>query len=239
VKWGTPAPLFRAVNRKGGHVLALNMSGNIFEVINTLGQIVEVRVYCTEGDQTAVNVRHFEVTSVAGTGTMFSDMLQYYDGLFMASYPQLLNGGAFYSGLTLQRIFPGPKSSLAYGSQTAGAGTGGADPLPSQVCGVVSFRSPLSGPRNRGRMYVPFPPKALCDADGTPTPGYLDGLDGLGDVFTGTDEIGGGGNSVQQSSIILHRADMTRTRFIQWVRRDKWGTQRRRGNYGKPNESPV
>lgn len=214
-------------------------TGNVAQPIDTVGDVLEIRVYCSFQDQTSVNVRHFVVSAAAGGGATFDTILTYYDGFVPAVMKPLMHNAAAYKGIVIRRVSPLPPSGPAYSDEAAGAGTAGDAPLPSQVAGIVTFRSALGGRKFRGRMYAPFPSAADLDADDTPTVLYVGKLNDLGDVFTGTDEIGAAGNTIQLKSIIYHRADRSATAFAQWVSRKKWATQRRRGNYGKPNSSPV
>jgi len=207
--------------------------------IPDLNDIVEVKVYCKTTTQLSVNVRHFVCIDKQGTGAPASSILTYYKELLAPLYKALMSVGAEYRGLSLQKISPAPIAALAFDDGEQGVGDVGGDPLPGQVCGILTFRSNLAGRANRGRMFVPFPSETDNDADQTPIDGYIVRLSELGDAFIGADEIGGGGNTVQLQSIVLHRVSMSGTALITWKANNKWATQRRRGSYGRPNESPL
>jgi hypothetical protein len=134
---------------------------------------------------------------------------------------------------------------LAQSTAHAGACTGSADPAPSQIAGLIQWKSDIGGPRGRGRMYVPFAAAASIGTGGLLAAGYVTELTAIGtgmiDGYNVPNDGGGGGNVLVVPC----------TRYIQPVPSNLpavmnnftvasgFGTQRRRGFFGKPNNNPF
>jgi len=212
-------------------------------VINS-GDIYFVKVYCSAGDQLAVNTLHYSMTDKVGTVTDV-DFLNHWVG--MAAWPiawkALLSDDATFRGTQVGRIFPKPPTRPNHTITGAGVGTVVGEILPRQVSGIISHQTDFAGPRYRGRVYVPFPSEASSEAVlGTPVAAYVTALDTLGAILQATQAITpGGANSINAHPVILHRdAEPPEVSFIvESFGREKWATQRRRGSYGSPNEIPF
>jgi hypothetical protein len=128
-----------------------------------------------------------------------------------------------------------------------GVGTAGAVHLPKQTCGLISYVDGLSGRAHRGRMYVPFPSSADNVADGVPTVGYVVNLGALlTALLVPIIVVGAGGNTTIQPGL-YHRAKVGPPPVPQSITilsgpptpSTLWATQRRRGDYGRPNRAPL
>ena len=139
---------------------------------------------------------------------------------------------------------PNPdRVAVEYSTSVSGFGTGGSVALPGQVAGLVSFGSATMGKRGEGRNYVPFPPSAANELNGSPTATYITNLQALGTMMTSTipcpniDSSGTGAlNAILRSTPGSPTTGAPITRFsVPTV----WATQRRRGGFGKFARSPF
>jgi len=205
-----------------------------------VNDIVQTRHYCRLGDQASVNVRHWRVTTKAGTGATLASFLTTLAGTGLhAAYRALINDQAEYVGTDAQIIFP----TLGVPTQsTTGAGSGdtSGDALPTQTSGLLTIRTSLGGRKNRGRLYVPFPTETDNTSAGAPTSTYQLALADLAAIFAVSYiGVGAGGNTNDLQPVILHRSNMTTTAVTSVTASAKWATQRRRGKFGRPNTTPF
>lgn len=205
----------------------------------TLNQIVAVRVGCKAGSQTAINVLHYRSTSlVAGASVTTLEIATRFSNLMNAPYKALMSVNASFAGVGCARIVPGPRTLEDLYVVHAGAGSTVGDVLPRQVCGVITKRTNFAGRKYRGRAYIPFPSETDNDVNGRPGNVYQTGLttlaNGICDEFTVTGALG----TIVFKPVLFHKKDSTFDLVTSHVERDRWGTQRRRGDYGQPNVWP-
>lgn len=204
-----------------------------------LNDVLEARVVCYRGNQTAYNVRHYKVVGVSGTSSTTDAAATAIAGLVDTPYLPLLTDDAFFYGVGVRRILPLPASDEASDITFTAAGTAGSTPLPTQVSGVITFRTGLAGPANRGRIYTPFPDETDNQVTGIPGGTYIADLQTLANNFALPISVGTGGNTAQLVPVLFHRATGGTTAITSAQARAKWGTQRRRGAYGQPNGLPF
>jgi hypothetical protein len=121
-----------------------------------------------------------------------------------------------------------------------GFGDNAGDALPRQTSGIISLVTALGGRKNRGRVYVPFPSETDNAIAGHPTAGYVTALGDLAAILTGPYiGVGAGGNTNDLQPVILHRVDGSVTPITGHFERSFWATQRRRGDFGRPNTGPF
>jgi len=123
-------------------------------------------------------------------------------------------------------------------SITNAFGVVGNSPIPGNAGAVVSFLTDSSGVRYRGRIYVPWIDISFQHENGTPTDAGVAALQDLGDAWKEFITAADGVASIDFEQVVYHRATLNSTKVTEVRVRDKWGTQKRRGNYGPPN-SPV
>jgi hypothetical protein len=181
----------------------------------------------------------YRVSSVAGASVTDNQAATQIDNTVAASMKPLLATNASYYGTRLQRFSPGPSPLPAVASANVGVGTSPGTALPNQASGLIKAQTALAGPRYRGRVYVPFPYLSSTDTVlNVPTAGYKILLSTLGgDIYTPY-VISAGLNSATLVPCIYHRATHTTTDIIASTPGNKWATQKRRGNYGRPNSYP-
>lgn len=205
----------------------------------TVGDIIETRLFCTQTDQTSVNVRQWVVTAQVAGGPSENFVADALSNIFANLYKALMSVGARYNGLGLRRINPLPIAVESFSPIGAGAGAVAGTNLPRQTCGIISLRTPFGGRKYKGRIYVPFPSATDNTTNGVPTTTYGSNLALLGSQFIKDQTVISGASSVALTPIVFHRSDRTYTQIVGAVYPLRWATQRRRGSYGRPNTSPV
>jgi hypothetical protein len=208
--------------------------------------IYEVRFISYLFGQVGENVRYYRQQDTLGTGPTQTQIAQAIDATVATALKGCMVDDAAYKGSLCARIWPTPRVIANITTTAAGAGSVIGDPLPLQLCGVITLRTLNAGRRWRGRVFVPFPPDTFSGTDGTPFGAYITALTALGTALLTTVAAGAGGNTANMKPV-LARPKYTNhvltnpdaTDLFDYVVRDKWGTQRRRGNYGQPNPSPI
>lgn len=201
-----------------------------------VNDIIESKAYCWYSGQAGINVRHWAVTAVGGVSLEAADVanLQFTD--LEALYTPLMPVAAEFRGVTVQKIFPLPPAVPGVSTAAPSPGDEVADALPRQVAGVVSLRTAFAGRRFRGRAYIPFIAETMNGADATPTPAGFLLLTAIATYYGSPHTYTVGADSVSVIPIIFHRTlPGTPTPVTGSIARDRWGTQRRRSDFGVPN----
>jgi hypothetical protein len=205
-----------------------------------VGDLLEARVFCVQGDQLAVNQLYYRVeidTTGFGLQTLHVNEFSRIVGL---AYKPLLASTAEYRGVIMRKIFPTPPDMPLQSTTEQGLGQSPGEALPRQVCGMITKRTAHSGRAYRGRVYVAFPSEADNASDTTPIPDYLVRLNALASALLGTPDLEPGAEGFNVIPVLMHAGDtIAFTRVTSAVVRDRWATQRRRGSYGAVNVSPV
>lgn len=137
---------------------------------------------------------------------------------------------------SMVNVVPKPLSGIALDG-TAGAAV--STVISTQTSGICTLKTALAGRKYRGRFYMPFPVADNVDTDGSPNAGYVADLDTLaGDIVTDITITPAGGSS-EISPVIWHKATSTFTPVTGHTARKEWATQRRRGQFGRPNSKII
>jgi hypothetical protein len=210
--------------------------------------LVQVRLWCTNSEQASVNSFWYLISSVGSPAASDQDLATELGAGFMASVvPPVINNLTTYNGVQAQihRLALGiPIVFAAVSSVTgAGPGTGGAIALPRQTAGLTHWSTHLAGRAYRGRTYWPFPATAHDTGDGTPTTAYVTAINAIASGLVAITGISGSGTA-GCNFVINHRKNKAgiippQTFIISGTSEAKWGTQRRRGSFGRPNVSPI
>jgi len=201
------------------------------------GDVVRVKIACTCRNQLALNVLHYQCTLSSGSVTT-ADCATRIDQVVEPQMKPLLSVNAQYYGVNVQLIDP-VAAAADTEAGNAGAGTATGDVLPLQVCGIITKRSALLGRKHRGRMYIPFPSEADNDSNGVPSSTYFTNLAVLAAVVLAPITVSPGGGTLTLFPCIYHKGQVPLTDIlIGWTRRQRWATQRRRGDFGRPNSLP-
>ncbi len=202
--------------------------------------IVKVTVGCYFGvaKQLGESVLYYRCT--AETGTFIEDLPDFFNGRFRTPYRSWLPATCLYAGVSVQRVFPRPRTGTFYRIQN-GAGTGGgAGCMPSQCSGLIRSRTagyPAIGPApalpgTSGRSYVPFVATTWFDsANNVLTAVGVSKLDAISTRMGPTVSQIGAVLGVYQPTTFIFR-DATTIESSELV-----ATQRRRGAFGQLNKT--
>lgn len=204
-----------------------------------VSDIIRVRLACYTPTQAAFNVIHYRVTAVGGVVPTIAGAAERLAIIGASVYPAIMSAGARYRGASAQKIFPLPVSrSYAYtAADTPGLVAG--DILPGQVAGIISTLTDFGGPKYRGRIYLPFPSEASNEATGNPDAAYGVNSFALAVALFQQIIVGTNPNTATLQPVLWHRGLNTYTNIVDAFNRDKWATQRRRGDYGRTNPIPF
>lgn len=215
-----------------------------------VGQAIKARIFCACGPQLAVNVLYWKIGSMANPGAGDLKLLgEALSAVVAPAYKVMMSNEARYRGLGIQGMEPLPVPTVEI-LTNVGNGTGGSIDavLPKQVCGLITKRTAFATPNFRGRVYIPFPSEEFSTELGTPLPGYVNHLNFLGETIFKPLTV----NPVGMGATVLNpqlRRDTTPhdpndsffgyEPIVDFTSQPKWATQRRRGDYGSPNEFPI
>lgn len=204
-----------------------------------VGDILQVRIETTVGVQSSENIRHYRVSSVTAPEATHLQIAVALNTIINPLYKAILSSSATYRGVAVRRVSPLPLTSEAMDAFGSGTGSVTGDLLPKQTCGVITLRTALAGRRYRGRFYAAFPGEIDNTAASVPGATYLTNLAALAAALIAQRTVtNGAGNSVLDP-VIFHRRVPGYDNITSQVTRAIWGTQRRRGDYGRPNPPTV
>lgn len=207
-------------------------------LVNAAGDIIEVSFCMRLNNQNGINVRHYRVQTIAGTGATDAQITAFFESTFKSTYLPCIANAAVWYGTKCQRIFPLPKSGISTTSGGVSPGTGGASPLPTQVAGLISHTTALAGRSYRGRKYIPFPTTTQLTAAGDPTPAYITLLNSICVADVSTLTAGTTPNQTTFKPVIWSPRRQVATDLSNSFGRTGWGTQRRRGDIRRPDVVP-
>jgi len=207
-------------------------------VMMAVNDVLEVRFVSYLQNQIGINVVNYVVITSNGTGQSLQGAADRMNTLMAPLYKPLLANAAKYRGAGVRRKRPFGPSIEYFNTSLDGIGTVTGSPLPKQVSGVLTKVSEIAGRRARGRLFVPFPGSFDNDVDSTPVTSYLTRLLNLANGLLGPIVVGVTPNDVTLANVIDSRAAGLWVSVNTYVARDRWGTQRRRGDYGKTNSLP-
>jgi hypothetical protein len=204
-----------------------------------INDVVQLQVVCADGSQAAFNTYHYQVTGVGVAVATLEDMIINFSALVAPKYKVMLYNGATYDGIIGQVISPLPLLARVLYDADGGVGTAGAIGLPKQTSGLIRFQTNFAGPGFRGRAYIPFPSATSNQADGVPTNAYnANGLV-LADALKNFIAVSNGGRTATVQMGLFRRAGSIFTPIVSDGAAANWATQKRRGDFGRPNLAPL
>lgn len=209
------------------------------------GSTYKHRTFCFCGDQLGLNTRYFLVVSLTGTAPTEATFVATLDAIIAPLYKPAMHNSAQYIGTDIQNISGVIPFPVQIGTQSnIGNGTGGAGTLPSQVSGIYTVRTALTGRSYRGRQYIPFPPAAAV-LGGTlpePTGAYQTLMLNIGNALVANQTYSSGGATIVVTWGLRHQRPAgiagTFTPSTVIVAPQAFATQKRRGDYGRTNPQP-
>lgn len=205
------------------------------------GDLLRVRATAYIGGQTAVWGCDYRVASTAGVGLDLQAVADDWAGDMDVQLLPSLGNDVVVGNPIVELVSPvtGRVLQSTIGVSANPNGTGGADTIPKQAAVVVRKATGLAGPSNRGRMYWPFVPSAYLLSDGTMDPASSAALLAIAATVFGVRTVTVGANSNQMLPILVHRYTVpsvpTYQDILGFLGATKIGTQKKRGDYGKPN----
>lgn len=207
------------------------------------GDLVKFSVWCTDGNQAAVNTYYFGVNTVAGGGVTDLVAAQEFEAIFAPGYKLCLNNNAVFNGVQCQILRNGGAFIAQNSNALTGAGTGGAISLPRQVSGLISWKTDKAGQKNRGRSYLPFFSTTSDVGDGSMNAGTQANVVAIANLLVALGTLGTGGVTSHFIFSLKHGAPKNvqplADPIISGSVKPQWATQRKRGFFGRPNVSPV
>lgn len=200
--------------------------------------IVEAISVNRTATQLGLNVRHYQLMSSSGTGPTLGDLATALETAIGAQYKAVLNLLATHQGIYVRRVAPLPISAPCWDVSLAGVGLGTGDLAPKQTCGLISWFTARGGRSGRGRTYIPFPGEVNSDANGRPLQAYIDGMSNIAAVWFSLRTIAGP-NGGTFWPVLFHKSTLSCTPLTALKVRDKWATQRRRGDFGRENPATA
>lgn len=206
----------------------------------SVGDVVKVGLASWWSGQLGLNIRFYRVTAVTGADVTSQIVADDMEAIFRPLYAALMHNQAEWLGIAVRNISPNPLEAAAVSSALPEGGTAGADPLPSQTCGLIKLTTALAGRAKRGRAYAPFPATADSDADNSPLAGYLVKLQNLADALIATQAFAAGADAMTMKPLIFSIPNALQQQLVTGaVIRDAWATQRRRGGLGQSNPKQI
>jgi len=208
--------------------------------IPNLNEIWLARVVCQDVGQISINMLHYEIAGTTGTGATDQECATTLDNTAAPIYKAVISGldSARYYGVDFRRQRPAPPFVPAVSKANTGSGTVNSETMAKQVCGIITKRTGFAGRKYRGRMYIPFPTETANTNDGTATTAYQTLLDAIGLNLLTPIIVTGGAGTTTLFPCLLH-PDGSIDRITAWLSRATWGTQKRRGDYGRTNVLPF
>jgi hypothetical protein len=200
--------------------------------------------------QAAVNTIHYFVSEVGATPATDTDAAQTLDAIMALSYPPFMSSLTEYRGIEMQILSPVPPFQAlyteAFTNLNAQPGTSGELTLPSQVAGLVEFQTGAARQRGRGRAYLAFPAAGNDDGTGKPSAGARLVMAQIASDMEAGLAVSTAGRTATLVRVLKHGKDKTGVQiFPYWTAvtnhsdSEFWATQKRRGNWGRTNISPV
>lgn len=102
-----------------------------------------------------MNVLHYEVVGMAGTGATPTQILNGLLADVKADYLDAMNAGYNLTGARLQQILPVKGDPLEVAVAPPEPGTVAGDGMPGYVSAVISLRTGIADRSHRGRIFLP------------------------------------------------------------------------------------
>jgi len=207
----------------------------------SLSDKVQLRVVTFQGDQLGENVSVWVCTASTLVKVDLDDFAATFDGLMAPLYKPILTSSATYRGVSGRIIFPVINKTIEFASiANVGPGTSGAISAPTQTCGLITKRTGILGPGGRGRNYLPFMSTNDIDTGGVPAPAYLANVAPLAAIYqTPIIVPGAGGGTATFTPYVWSYTANAGQAVLTCTAVSKFATQKRRGEFGRPNALPF
>jgi hypothetical protein len=205
------------------------------------GEIWQATVACTAplNQQIGLNRYLFYVDANAGIGGTDAQLALALDTVLAPLYKVCLANVASYYGVKVHRYLLPPVNRPVISTAFTGVGTGGANMLPSAMCGLLKLTSTQNGRKGQGRTYIPFISDSYATDAGEPTGAFPAFVTAIGTALLGLPAVGAGGNlSTVQLCLPNQKFNTATGLVIHATGEPKFATQHRRGDFGQLNAIP-
>jgi hypothetical protein len=202
------------------------------------GDVVLMQNVAVRGAQTAFMNTHWLTTANPGALTLQNIAQLFYAGLATTTNGWMASDATDY-GVAATKIWPLPRSQLSGSTGASRAGLSGAISLPTQTCGIISLFDGGTGPGHRGRVYLFFPSASMNQTPGIPTAAFQTLGNIFGTLISSSITLGALGVTWTGVPVLWHSKSRTTTQIQSYLYRGAWGTQRKRGSFGRPNNPPF
>lgn len=202
-----------------------------------VGDILQMRNVWYTPTQIGMNVLHYVVSARTGAGATLAELANSMAPAFQAPAKAIISAAARYRGVGFTNI-SAPRTLEYANTGSDIQGTGGATLAPTQSSLVIHWGTQMAGRKFRGRSYLPFPSTGDMNADGTPTTSYISRCTTMMATYATWGPVTGAGGTTSVVLVIYHRVGGGFDQVVLGTNTQKFGTQRRRGMYGRLNSVP-
>jgi len=205
-----------------------------------IGDFIEARVHCNSDFQLSLNVLHYELTAQIGGALTLGQMCTAFSAAIAPALKAWMPAAATYSFMTLQNLSP-PKSVAVLSSVGSGVGTAAGNLVPRQVSGLARYRTDFAGRSNLGRSYIGFVADSSITPNGELTAGGITLLQAVMASYGRILNLTQGAVTTSMILSIRHPDNPGPPPTPRWTQVTATAasvllaTQRRRGDYGRPN----
>jgi len=206
--------------------------------------ILSIRAWNVLDSQAAVTSFNWQCISVSGGGVTDQDFADAHNTTYGTLHKGSMPDSATHRGIQcyfLQRSGPLPQPVKSIGA--AGDGTVGTTSLPKNTAAILKYASAVRGPGGRGRVYLPFISADMADLNGRPNAALDILMNSFASFLLTPMVVTVGANSATFVFGIVRRNVLPAPLgFLQAVTCEsatKFGQMHKRGDYGRPNSSPL
>jgi hypothetical protein len=208
------------------------------------GAVIRFTMWTQFGAQAGVNVHHYKIAGAVPANMSWADIFVALFNNFKVAFPACFSNKATWMVDELREEIP-VKSVTYTDAIIGGAGLLTDQPLPRQVTGLLRKITTEAKRNNTGRTYVPFPTVACFANEQSITVGYQGQLGAYGVAIDNDVSVGTPPNNVLLIPVVFHAKRMKPVPVAPYAVSvsnveviNTSATQRRRGNYGRPNLVP-
>lgn len=203
-----------------------------------VGDIVQVSMVSKLQDQYSFNVLNWLVTARTGATVTDDHVATHISTVYASLWKDLLATNATFAGVIAQVVSP-DRYDRQVETGDAGAGTLTGDHLPTQVAGLVTFRTGAALRRARGRIYFPATSEAQNTSTGKLGAAYITAIETIMSTLILGETVAGGGNTADLSFGVWSRKFSQFRIMTEYFVRPDWATQRRRSSIRHGDSSPF
>jgi len=206
--------------------------------------LLAIRSWNTLQDQAAVTTFNWQCISVTGGGITDQDFADAHNTTYGTLHKNSMPPSATHRGIQcyiIKRVgaLPPPVKSIG----AAGDGTVGTNPVPKNTAAILKYSGFARGPRGRGRVFLPFISTDLVTINGLPDPALDILLNSFASFLLTPMVVTVGANSATFVFGVVSRnppaGPMTFQQALTCESATKFGQMHKRGDYGRPNQSPI